>query len=209
MQLEDLQQQWRQLDEKLDRTLKMEGELLRLVVARPAERRIRRLAIWPGIDIGICLVILPVAGSFLGDHWRLWSLVGPVSIVMLAAIMLLIDSIRQLSLVLTIDWSGPVVDIQTSLSQLRVAKLRQFKWIILLSPLVGFCCLVVGLQWLLDRLPEQHFILDKLNAWWVAGNYAFGVLFIPFGHVVIRFIANQFRNRGWWQHLLDGISGST
>jgi len=209
MQLEELQREWQRLDEKLDRTLNVESKVLRLPVAQPARRRVHRLAIWPALDIALCVGILLVTGSFVGDHWNAWSLVGPAVVVMIAAIMLLIDSIRQLDLVSKIDWSGAVVGIQSSLSLLRLAKIRQFKWIVLLCPLVGFCGLVVGLQWLLDWLPEQHLILDKLNYWWVASNYAFGVLFIPFGQAVVRLLAKQFGNRGWWQRVLDDISGSS
>jgi hypothetical protein len=209
MQLEELQHQWQRLDEKLDRTLKLDGELLRLAVTQASRRRVNRLAIWPALDIAFCLGILLLTGFFLSRHWNTWSLVSPASIVMIAAIMLLLDSIRQLDRVSKIDWSGMVVDIQSSLSRLRIAKIRQFKWIILLSPLVGFCGLIVGLQWLLDRLPGPHFILDKFNPWWVASNYTFGVLFILFGHAVIRFLLKRYRYRGWWQRVLDGISGSS
>jgi hypothetical protein len=209
MQLEELQQQWQRLDEKLERTVKMNGELLRLAVMQPARRRVNRLAFWPALDTAFCVVVLLFAGSFLGKHWNTPSLVGPASVMMIAAILLLNASIRQLILVSELDWSGTVVDIQSSLSRLRMAKIRQFKWIILLSPLVGFCGLILGLQWLLDRLPEPHFILDKLNLWWVAGNYAFGVLFIPFGQAVVGFLAKRFRGRGWWQRALSDISGSS
>ena len=208
MQLEELQQQWQRLDEKLERTVKMNRELLRLAVTQPARRRVNRLAFWPALDTAFCAVVLLFAGSFLGKHWNTPSLVGPVSVMMIAAILLLNASIRQLILVSKLDWSGTVVDIQSSLSRLRMAKISQFKWIILLSPLVGFCGLIVGLQWLLDRLPEQHFIFDKLDPWWAAGNYAFGVLFIPFGHAVIRFLAKRFSGRGWWQRALADISGT-
>ena len=209
MQLEELQRQWQRLDEKLERTLKLDDELLRLTILQPARRRVNRWAIWPALDIAFCLAVTLFTGSFLGDHWQIASLVIPASVVMIAAVMLLSDSIRQLSRLSEIDWSGAVVDIQCSLSSLRMAKIRQFKWIILLSPLVGFCGLIVGLQWLLDRLPQPHFILEKLNPLWVAGNYAFGVFFIPFGFAVVRFLANRFHSQGWWQRTLADISGSS
>jgi len=51
---------------------------------------------------------------------------------------LLAASIRQLERVAKLDWCGPVAEIQSSLERLRVVKIRQFKWIMLLSPLVGF-----------------------------------------------------------------------
>jgi hypothetical protein len=209
MQLEELQQQWQRLDEKLERTVKLNDELLRLTVLQPARRRVNRWAVWPAIDIAFGLGVSLFAGSFLGKHWGTWSLVGPTSIVLTATIMLLIFSIRQLIRVSEIDWSGTVVDIQSSLSRIRMATIGQVKWIILLSPLIGFSGLIVGLQWLLDLLSEPHFILDKLNPWWVGGNYAFAVLFIPLGHAVIGFLAKRFQFRGWWQNLVADLSGTS
>ena len=209
MQLEVLQRQWQRLDEKLEQSLKINSEMLRLTVMQPARRRMNRGMVWPALDIAFSIMVLLLAGTFLGNHWRTWSLVGPASGVIIAAILLLIDSIRQLSLVSKIDWSGTVVEIQCSLSRLRMATIRQFKWIILLSPLVGFCGLIVGLQWLLDLLPEPHFIFDKLNPWWTAANFVFGVLFVPFGEAVIVFLARRFRSSGWWQRAQAGISGTS
>ncbi len=209
MELAELQSQWQRLDQKLERTLNLESEMFRMAVTHPARRRINRSVIWPAIDIVVCVAIFLFVGSFLYRHWNVWFLATPAGVVMLAAILLLGDSIRQLIRVSEINWDSPVVDIQSALSQMRIAMIRQFKWIILLCPLVGFCGLIVGLQWLMDLLPQRHFIVDKLNPWWVASNYAFGLLFIPFGHIIVRFLARQFGNRGWWQQVLDGISGTT
>jgi hypothetical protein len=208
VQLEELQQRWQQLDAKLERAVTINRDLLRQAVIQPTRRRVTRLALWPALDTAFCAVVLLLAGSFLAKHWNAPLLAGPASAMMIAAILLLNASIRQLILVSQLDWSGAVGDIQSSLSRLRMAKIRQFKWIILLSPLVGFCSLIVGLQGLLDWLPDQHSIFDKLNPWWVAANYGFGVLFIPFGHAVVRFFATRFKSREWWQRALADISGA-
>ena len=81
------------------------------------------------------------------------------------------------------------------------------EWVILMSPLVGFCGLIVGLQWLFDRLPETQLILDKVNPWWVASNYLFGVLFLLFGHALVGYLAKRYRGSGWWQRVSDDLSG--
>jgi hypothetical protein len=209
MELEALQRQWQCLDEKLGHVMELEKESLRLAVMQPARRRINHMAIWPAIDVVFAVVVQIIVGFFIRAHWNTISLVLPAAILIVAAMMLLIDSIRALVLVSEINWDGPVADIQSSLSRLRVAKIRQFKWVMLFCPLLGFCALLVGAQWLLDRLPERPLLLEKLNPWWVAVNYAFGVLFVPFGHLVIRALAARFGHRGWWQHALDDISGSS
>lgn len=209
MDLEELRQQWQRLDEKFDQTLKLERELLRQTVLPTTQRRINRLVVWPVLDIAFCVGVLLIVGSFLVKHCDVWLLVVCATVVMVAATMLLTASIRQLVYIAEVDWNGTLASIQGSLSRLRISKITQFKWVILSSPLVGFCALIVGLQWLLDRLPVQHFILEKLSPSWVGANVAFGVFCIPFGYAVARFLAKRFHGRGWWQRALDDISGTS
>ena len=166
------------------------------------------MTFWPALDILFVFAVLMFAGSFLGRHFNNWFLVCPAVLVMVGAVVLLVSSVFQLRLILNIDWSKKVVQIQSELARIRVAKLHQFKWTILLSPLVGFCLLLIGLQTLLDGLETKHLILDKLNWQWVIANYAFGVLFIFFGQTMFGFIAKRFGNQAWLQSIYDGIAGS-
>lgn len=209
MQLEELQQQWRRLEQKLDQTLALEAELVRRVVMQPARRRVNRLAIWPAIDAAFCIVALLVGASFMSDHWRDWHVAAPAVAVIIGLIALLVSSIRQLQRVEALDWSGPVAEIQGSLEKLRVARIRQFKWIILLSPLMGFCALMVGLHWLFEWLTHDRVnLLEKINLWWIVGNYAFGVLFVPLGWLIAGVLEKKCHGHRWWQAVLDDISGS-
>jgi hypothetical protein len=207
MQLEELQRQWQQLDQKLERSLALETELVRQLVVQPARRRVNRLAIGPAIDVALLCAGLVIVGLFLAGHWPDWRLVFPALVLMGCMAALLINNIRQLQIVAELDWSGPVGAIQTALNQVQVEKIRQFKWIILLSPMVWFCGFVVGVHWLLEWLSGGRAnIIDKLHPGWVAGNYVFGILFVPAGYFAARALGAWGRRRGWWQSVLDGIS---
>jgi len=209
MQLQELNEKWKRLDLKLDQTLAMGNELMRQVVMQPARRRINRLAIWPALDIVFTGSVLLLGGTFLGGHGQDWKLAAPTLVVMLSAAALLANSIRQLQLGAQLDWTAPVVNIQTALEQLQVMKVQQFKWIMLLSPLVGFCAFIVGLHWLFEWLTVDRVqILGHLHPWIVA-NYAFGVLFVPLGYFLARILANRYHRYRWWQSVLDGISGTS
>ena len=209
MQLEELQKQWKQLDQKLDQSLALGNELMRQVVLQPTRRRVHRLAVWPVIDVLFCVVVLVFSMAFLSGHGRDLSQAAPAGVLILGAFALLASSIRQLHLVAELDWGGPVADIQTSLEQLRAMRIRQFKWIILFAPLVGFCGLMVGLHWLFEWLTVDRVkILDQLNAW-IITNYAFGVLFVPLGYFLARVLAKRCHQHRWWQAVLDDISGKS
>ncbi len=210
IQFEELDQQWRRLDQKLDQSLALQTELVRQVVMQPARRRVNRLAIWPAIDVVFCVGVLLLGAAFVSGHWRDGHLLLPAIVVMISVLALLVDSIRQLERVSRLDWCGPVAEIQNSLERLRVAKIRQFKWIIVLSPLAGFCGFMVGLQWLLEWLSDGRAdLLDKLDRLWIAGNYVFGVLFALFGCLVARVLATKCHHHRWWQAVLDGVSGNS
>jgi hypothetical protein len=208
MTLEALQLQWQSLDQKIEQTLTLQRELTKQIIIQPARRRINRLAFWPAIDVAFCAVVLLVLGSFAYDHRQDWRIVLPSLIVAFGMILLLSDSIRQLFRIAELDWTGPVAVIQQSLDGLRVAKIRQFKWVILLSPLVGFCGLLVGLHGLFELLTEGQFlILDKLDAGWIVANYIFGVLFVPAGYILAGLLAKRCERLSWWRSVLDDIAG--
>ncbi|MDG3006960.1 hypothetical protein [Paludisphaera mucosa] len=210
MELEELQQEWRRLDQKLDRSLSLQTELVRQVVMPPARRRVRRLAVWPAIDVAFCVFGLILVGTFVSGHGSEWRLLAPAIAVMIGFIALLASSIRQLAAVGRIEWSGPVAEIQAALERLRVAKIRQFKWVMLHSPLLGFCGFLVGAHWLFDWLTEGRVdVLARLDARWVAANYAFGVLFALAGRHVARWLAARWAGRPWWRATLDGVSGES
>jgi hypothetical protein len=122
----------------------------------------------------------------------------------------MIDGISKLEIIASLDWSGPVADIQRSLAKLRLAGIRQFKWITLLSPLIGFCGLLVGGQWLFEWLTLGRLsVIDKLNVRWVVGNYLFGVVFVPVGYFLACLLARKCHRHQWWQSVLDDISGKS
>ncbi len=73
MQFEELQQEWQRFDQKLDRSLALQAEVVRRVVMQPARRRVNRFAIWPVIYLVFCAVGLLLAGSSLGKHRPDWQ----------------------------------------------------------------------------------------------------------------------------------------
>ncbi|MFT3881993.1 MAG: hypothetical protein QM703_20350 [Gemmatales bacterium] len=210
MQLEQLQQQWQRLDQKLDLSLAMQNELVKQIVMQPVQRRMNRLAVWPAIDAAFSLGVVLLSGTFLGSNWHETRLMIPAVVVMAGALALLISSVVQLNRISSLDWTSPVAEIQKSLELLRTIRIQQFSWVILLSPLVGFSALIVGLHGLLFWLSEGRVhILDKLDPWWVIGNYLFGLLFVPLGYYLARVLARKCRHQSWWQAVLDGISGKS
>jgi len=202
MELDQLQERWRQLDQKLGRTLATNAAVLRQIGVQRTRRHINRLAVWPVIDLAFGVAVLLVSGSFLGDHWPEPTLVLPASGLMVASVLFVIDNIRQLASASRVAWDGPIADIQLAVSRLRHARIRQFKWIILLSPLLWLCMMTVG-----GELIFGVNVIKTFDPVWVVANIAFGLLFVPAGVVIARTLGGRWQHHPFWRNLLDDISG--
>ena len=209
MNLEQLHEQWRQLDAKIDRALELDLEILRAANVPPIRQRIHRWAFWPSLDILFAAFVLVFFGNFAFNHVHELAMLLPAMLVMGAGILLILTSVLQLKTVFGIDWDGPIFQMQSEMEKLHIAKIRQFKWVILCAPLVGFCALLVVLQSILDYLPQKISILDKIDSTWLLANAIFGVLFVPVAYGIALFMARNFGHRTWWQRTLDDISGRT
>jgi hypothetical protein len=202
MELDQLQERWRQLDQKLGRTLATNSAVLRHIGLQRTRRHINRLAVWPVIDLAFGVGVLLVTGSFLGDHWSEPTLVLPTLGLMGASVLFVIDNVRQLVSASKVAWDGPIAEIQLAVSRLRHTRIRQFKWIILLSPLLWLCMMTVG-----GKLIFDVNVIQLFDPGWVVANIAFGLLFVPGGVVIARALRRRWQHYPFWQNLLDDISG--
>jgi hypothetical protein len=202
MELEQLQAQWRLLDQKVDQALSIQKTLLRQIHLQSARRHLHLLAFWPIVDLAFGVAVLLVSGSCLGDHWSTPSVALPSVTLLIAAIVFVIGNLRQLANVGGIIWEGPIGSIQVAMSRLRRARLRQFKWAVLSGPLVWFCGMCVGSEMLFGVN-----LIESFDRAWIIANIVFGVLFIPCGAAVAQFLASRCNQSSWWKGSLDGISG--
>ena len=209
MELEEMQSRWKQLDEKIERTLKLESELLRISVAQPARRRMQWANIGPAFDIFFCVLVVNLSGNALWQHRREWGLVLPSVVLIAAAVLLCVDTVFHFQKISEVDWGRPIADIQQSLTRVHLGRLRQLKWILLMAPLIGFCMFILGLQGLFDLGAIPIRVLDKVDGTWVVCNYGFGLIFPFVGHLLLHYFGVRFQGQAWWQRLLNGLSGSS
>jgi hypothetical protein len=202
MELEQLQAQWRLLDQKVEQSLSLQTTLLQQVGLQAARRHLNHLAVRPMIDLAFGFIVLLVSGSCLGDRWWTPSLAVPAAALMAAAIVFFIGNIRQLAIVRSMAWDGSISGIQVSMSRLRRARIQQLKWVILLSPLIWFAAMCVGCEVLFGGD-----LIRSADRTWVIGNIVFGVLFIPCGVVLARIASNRWRESSFWKSVVDDISG--
>ncbi|MFO0914435.1 MAG: hypothetical protein U0795_15855 [Pirellulales bacterium] len=202
MQLDELQQKWQLLDQKLDSSLQLQSALMRHVAIEAARRKVRWTLVRPAIDMVWCVAVVAFAAYFAYRNWPDASLVLPAGLLMIGAIVTLVDYALEMSLAAQIDWHGSVADIQSLLGQIRILRLRRLKWLLLLSPILGFCSLVVAAHW-----ATRVNVVEQFDRRWVVTNIVFGLVCIPIGWMLIRAASHRWGNQSWWQRVVDDLSG--
>lgn len=195
---------WNELDQKIATSLAINEALLRATAADRARPRVNRLAIRPVIDIAFAALVMLIAARVAMSHWPDASIVLPACVTFAAFLALCIDSVHQCVRIARIEWDAPLTDVQRHLARLSHARIRQFKWSILLGPLVGFSMIFVGLAALSGRNVVTAFPQP-----WVIANFIFGAAFVPLGILFARAARERWSAEPRWQRILDDLSGAS
>jgi hypothetical protein len=157
MELDELKQQWKELDRKLDRSIALNLRLL-------TEKRIRstRLRLVPTLLMQPVRIVIALAMTiFFARFWianlGTWPLVISGVFLHALSIGLIIDAAVRTLLIVRINYASPVVTIQRYLALMRRWEIRSFKWTWVAIWLAPPALLVVGTK-----------LSTTLNLWVVA-----------------------------------------
>jgi hypothetical protein len=174
MDLDELKTLWNETDRRLaamEPALRLNLRLAQVGTRDRTRSKLRfvRLVLWYEVAFGVLAVLL--VGSYLFDHIGALRFALPAGGLHLCAIAILGLAVRQLVALGQIDYAGPVVEIQRRLAELRVARARSNRWLLLSSPLLWALLVIVA--------PHGLVGLDVYRAFglpWVAGNFVFGLV---------------------------------
>lgn len=202
MTLDDLQQQWKQQEVKLDTLLHLELSHLRAThsgAMRTALDRVRRAI---GFELLLTAALFLPLGSFLHAHRHDLRYFIPAAVLHLAAIALAGACIRQLVAARGIDYAGPVVDAQRRLTALRASRIRTSRWTLLIAPALWTPAMLVGLRALLGI--DVYATFDR---GWIAANIVWSLAFIPVMLWVARRFGERFSGSPLLRRLADDLAG--
>lgn len=123
----DLQQAWARHERKLDQNLKLNLELLRKVNLKSTRSKLRQL-VWQNSLTAIFYVFAALYFiNFAADHRPVWYFM--LSGLALAgwSVAIAIAAIKQLRLILMIDYSGPVTELQKKLSYIKIVIIKNLR----------------------------------------------------------------------------------
>jgi hypothetical protein len=156
--------------------------------------------LWGELAFGVLAALL--VGSYLPESFVAPRFAIPAVLLQLGAIGLIASAARQLWLLSTVDFAGPVMDTQRRLARLRRLRSRANRWLIFAAPLL-WSLLVIA-------VPHGLIGLDVYAAFgvpWVAGNLAFGAVVVAVVAWVARRFPAWYAESGFIRALGDDVTG--
>lgn len=172
MELDDFKGAWKELDAKLDSSLKLNAKVLEELNKNKAKSKMNGLLAFRIVEALIFLILLGALWGFAYDNLDTPAPALSAGILGLFSLIGLIGSIGQIALIGMIDYSTPILDIQQSLARIRTHAIQLARLMILTIPFymayifLGFYALA-GVD-----------LYQVANPAWFYGQVAFSVLLV-------------------------------
>jgi hypothetical protein len=198
MTFDDLQQQWKQQDAKLDTLLHLELGHLRATHFDSMTTALDRVRRSIALELLMSAALLLLLGSFLHAHLHDLRYLGPAALLHLSAIALTIACVRQLVAARQVDYAGPVVDAQRRLTALRASRIRTSKWTLLIAPALWTPAMLVALK---------AFGIDAFDRAWIVANILWSIAFVPLMLWAARRFGERLAGSPILRRLADDLAG--
>ncbi len=201
MTLEEMQEKWAEMDAKLDRSLRINAQLITEGKMKTVRSALKRLQISLGIESGLWLLIAIALGNFIHNHFSAPALLVSglaVDIYVLANCSALI---RQIALAGRLDYSQPVTTIEVDIASLRMVRLRYIRAAVLWGVVLWAPAAIVTIQVLfgIDLYPFAPA--------WVWSNVAFGVVLAALVLAAARRFGPRLSASSFGKRLADDVAG--
>lgn len=135
-----IQHIWEQNEKALEKTRKLNLSLLREIKLDKARSSVKKLLFLPISTLIFYSILGGYALYFTATQWGIWYFMLAGGAVAYFSIWFALSSIRQLKIILSLDYETPVIRLQEDLAHLKVAivhNLRIGAWSLPFGPFVG------------------------------------------------------------------------
>jgi hypothetical protein len=204
MNLDDLKTQWEVCDRRLTESIRLNTRLLRESGMQRARGSLGWLSLGVAVELALGIALLVMFGSYLAAHIREPRFFLPGLVLHLSVIAQVGFAIHQLIALGTIDYAGPVLDIQRRLGTLHRRRIQVTKWTIVTAPLLWTPLFIVAMNGFLG--VDAYATFDRV---WLAGNLVFGIAAVPALQWAARRFAHRFGHHSWMRSLMDDVAGKS
>ena len=206
MDLDDIKAEWARRDQQLIDVLRLNARLSREVLIAPHQQRIRRAGAMGWFGMTMWILFLLGFGSFTADHFGEWKFFLPGAALQIWTIVMGVLTIREREALRAVDFSLPLVDIQSRLANLRMQRARSVQWAFLTGQILWWIPFVIVL--FKGLLGVDLYRASPFMPPFIAWNLVFGIAFIPAALLIGRWVGPWLAGTRFSSTLLDMITGA-
>jgi len=204
MELEDLKNRWNAFDNKLEKSLQLNKQLLNKIKLDKAKNKLRTLLIYKLLEMGVLVYIIYYLVNFTIKNINSPQFSVSALLLIFFGVMGYISDIRQISVMIRLrtDKADDITSRQKNLTTLKLLIVNYVKWALLSIPFFPVWIILV---------PKIFFNYDMYTnsvKTWLWTNIGLGVIFIPFVLWVFRQLSKKNIDQFWVKNLLDGSGWS-
>ena len=202
MNLEELKLNWAAHDQKLDTIIRLNLRLLNAPKLNKTRSAMQRLMAFLVLNFAVNFIVMICLGSFIADHIAAPRFVIPAGALDVFTLLIIVSSVRQLILAMGIDYSGPVAEIQKKMERLRIHKIQETKWTLVVATLIWTPLQIVALKAFLGL--DAYALLGPAYLFW---NVVVGVAVIALAVWMSKRYANRMARSSIVQGLMNTFAG--
>jgi len=194
----NIQDLWKQNEQLLENTRKLNGALLREVKLDKAKSSIKGLRFLPVSTLLFYSILASYALYFMVSHWGTWYFMLAGGAIAFFSIWLVITSFKQLKRILFLDYDAPIMKLQKKLAELKTAIVQNLRIAAYLLPFGPF----VGLFFF--KVVFDIDLMDVLNYTMIVSFGIVTILLEVLSLGILRALRSKNMNKKWLNWLLLG-----
>jgi len=202
--LEELRDEWAGQSRRLDERLRLASNVLRDEWIERHRERVRKASEFGAFNMAVWIATMAMLGLFLAHHAGAPALFATAFVLDAWVVATGVAGLRQRHALEKLDYGRPLVQLQSEIEALRIARIRTFNWAFLTGQIVWwipFAVVVFAALTGFDLYSSPDFV--TFAAWNVAG----GITFIPLALWVSRRYGERLSKISWVRHVADSIAG--
>ena len=204
MELEEIKNRWNEFDNKLEKSLQLNKQLLNKINLDKAKNKLRTLLIYKLLEMGVLVYVIYYLVNFTIKNIDSTQFSISALILIFFGVMGYISDIRQISVIIRLrtDKADDITSKQKNLTTLKLLIVNYVKWALLSIPFFPVWIVLIPKIFL-----NVDIYSSSMNLWWWM-NIGLGILFIPFVLWIFRQLSKKNINLFWVKNLLDGSGWS-
>ena len=202
--LDDLKNEWMARDRQLESSLRMNTILLRDSMLEKHVAHMGGSSVGNLFQILFTLPFLAFFGWFISRHLDQPKFLIPAILLQAWTVTMLALTIQQRGALRALDYSRAVVALQGEIEQIKIVRLRTFKWAFLTGQLLWWIPFVLVV---FKALGVDLFTVSEFMPGFIAWNIAFGLAFIPVSMWGTKLLVGRLGASPRFQRFTDTIAG--